>query len=217
MLLWTRETNSKSTSPHMKQDTNTNILKKNLIKTNDSSQIVKTDNIKENSTSPTIKKKDVLNYINHRNYLNNSRINKNQVLNQQISSFQSNSNEENKSGSKYDDSNSKKSDKKPHFYNNLKFKKYLNMNYSLNNNVNINSSEYHTNNTYKYFQSSNGINLRKKNGRICFLIGGSGDKNDPYVISCIKKNELFKFKIPSFILGKSKRIFHRWSKNKHGK
>ena len=95
-------------------------------------------------------------------YRNNSRINKNQVLNQQISSFQSNSNEENKSGSKYDDSNSKKSDKKPHFYNNLKFKKYLNMNYSLNNNVNINSSEYHKNNTYKYFQSSNGINLRKK-------------------------------------------------------
>ena len=40
------------------------------------------------------------------------------------------------------------------------------MNFSLNNNndnVNINSSEYHINNTFKYFQASNGINLKKKN------------------------------------------------------
>ena len=29
--------------------------------------------------------------------------------------------------------------------------------------------------------------IRKTNGRISFLIGGSGDKSDPYVISCIKK------------------------------
>ena len=196
MLLWTRETNSKSTSPHIKQDTNTNILKKNLIKINDSSQIVKTDKIKENSTSPTIKKKDVLNYINHRNYLNNSRINKNQVLNQQISSFQSNSNEENKSGSKYDDSNSKKSDKKPHFYNNLKFKKYLNMNYSLNNNVNINSSEYHKNNTYKYFQSSNGINLRKKNkNKANFITDNSHIFLNPSKKSITKK-KISKDKLP---------------------
>ena len=127
------------------------------------------------------------------------------MINSQIASFQSNSNEENKSSSKYGDSNSKNSDKKAHYFNNIKFKKYINMNYSLNNNngnsnsnhinsnnnVNINSSEYHINNTYKYFQSTNGINLRKKNKKNCIT-----DNNHIFLNSSrkpiIKKNYLKK-------------------------
>ena len=165
MIIWTRITNSKSTSPHMKQELNSNPQFKKLIKPNYSGQKIKA-NSKENTTSsPSIKIKEVKNFINKRNYFHNSRTNKNK-LNSQLTSFQSNSNEENKSGSKLADSNSKQSEKKPHFFNNIKFRKYINMNFSLNNNtnnVNINSSEYHVNNTYKYFQASNGINLRKKN------------------------------------------------------
>ena len=38
--------------------------------------------------------------------------------------------------------------------------------------------------------------IRKTNGRICFLIGGSGDKNDPYVISCIKKMNYLSSRYP---------------------
>ena len=171
MILWTRVKNSKSTSPHIKQDTNPNLQIKKIFKENHSGQKVKNNSKEKSTLSPLIKPKEVNNYVNNRNYLNNSRISTNKILNSQITSFQSNSNEENKSSSKFGDSNSKKSDKKPHFFNNIKFSKYINMNHSLNdnnninsnNNVNINSSEYHINNTYKYFQASNGINLRKKN------------------------------------------------------
>ena len=163
MILWTRLTNSKSTSPHIKQDTNHNFSKNTIIKTNYSGNKLKKNSKEKITSSPPIKTKEVSNFINNRNYLINPKINTSKILNSQINSFQSNSNEENKSSSKFGDSNSKKSDKKPHFFNNVKFKKYLNMNYSLNNNVNINSSEYHINNTYKYFQATNGINLKKKN------------------------------------------------------
>ena len=163
MILWTRLTNSKSTSPHIKQDTNHNFSKNTIIKTNYSGNKLKKNSKEKITSSPPVKTKEVSNFINNRNYLINPKINTSKILNSQINSFQSNSNEENKSSSKFGDSNSKKSDKKPHFFNNVKFKKYLNMNYSLNNNVNINSSEYHINNTYKYFQATNGINLKKKN------------------------------------------------------
>ena len=171
MILWTRVKNSKSTSPHIKQDTNPNLQRKKIFKENHSGQKVKNNSKEKSTLSPLIKPMEVKNYVNNRNYLNNSRISTNKILNSQITSFQSNSNEENKSSSKFGDSNSKKSDKKPHFFNNIKFSKYINMNHSLNNNnninsnnnVNINSSEYHINNTYKYFQASNGINLWKKN------------------------------------------------------
>ena len=171
MVLWTRIKNSKSTSPHIKQETNPDLKRKKIVKSIDSGKSQK-NNSKENMSFPSIKAKDV----NNRNYLNNSKLSTSKMLNSQVASFQSNSNEENKSSSKYGDSNSKKSDKKPQFFNNIKFKKYINMNYSLNNNsnnnksnnnVNINSSEYHINNTYKYFQSSNGINLRKNNKKNC--------------------------------------------------
>ena len=163
MILWTRLTNSKSTSPHIKQDTNHNFSKNTIIKPNYSGNKLKKNSKEKITSSPPVKTKEVSNFINNRNYLINPKINTSKILNSQINSFQSNSNEENKSSSKFGDSNSKKSDKKPHFFNNVKFKKYLNMNYSLNNNVNINSSEYHINNTYKYFQATNGINLKKKN------------------------------------------------------
>ena len=163
MVLWTRKQNAKSSSPCTKQDKNPNIERKKLTKINDSGKKTKNNSKEKNTSSPTIKTKDILNN-NNRNNLNNSRITTNKVLNPHATSFQSNSNEENKSNSKFGDSSSKKNDKKPHFFNNIKYKKYINMNFSLNNNnnVNINSSEYHINNTFKYFQSSNGINLRKK-------------------------------------------------------
>ena len=172
MIIWTRITNSKSTSPHMKQEANPSLQYKNfknLVKPNYSGQKIKNNSKENNTSSPSIKIKEVKNFINtNRNYFHNSRTNKNK-LNSQLTSFQSNSNsnEENKSSSKIADSNSKPSEKKPHYFNNIKFRKYINMNFSLNNNTNnvnnINSSEYHVNNTYKYFQQSNGINLRKKN------------------------------------------------------
>ena len=167
MILWTRLTNSKSTSPHSKQNTNTNFPKNKLIKKNYSRKKLKNNSKEKSTSSPSSKTKEVSNFISNMNYLSNSRKTGNKVLNTQVLSFQSNSNEENKRNSKFGDSNSKKSEKKSHFVNIIKFKKYIDMNYSLNNNninnININSSEYHINNTYKYFQSSNGINLRKKN------------------------------------------------------
>ena len=164
MILWTRSINSKSTSPHTKQDINPDPQNKKVMKTNYSGQKLKKNSKNKNTSSPSIKIKESSNFYNNRNYLDNTKLNTNKLMNSQINSFQSNSNEENKSSSKLGDSNIKKSDKKPYYLNNIKFRKYINMDYSLNNNnVNINSSEYHINNTYKYFQSSNGINLRKKN------------------------------------------------------
>ena len=166
MVLWIHKQNSKSSSPHSKQVINSNLQIKKLIKSNDSGKKLK-DNSKEKKTSsPSIKTKDITNLTKNRNYLDNSKINTNKILNSQVASFQSNSNEENKSNSKFGDSSSKKDEKKPRFFNNIKYRKYININFSLNNNndnVNINSSEYHINNTFKYFQASNGINLKKKN------------------------------------------------------
>ena len=166
MVLWLHKQNSKSSSPHSKQVINSNLQIKKLIKSNDSGKKLK-DNSKEKKTSsPSIKTKDITNLTKNRNYLDNSKINTNKNINSQVASFQSNSNEENKSNSKFGDSSSKKDEKKPRFFNNIKYRKYINMNFSLNNNndnVNINSSEYHINNTFKYFQASNGINLKKKN------------------------------------------------------
>ena len=103
MVLWTRIKNSKSTSPHMKQETNPDLKRKKIVKSNDSGKKSK----------------------------NNSKISTNKMLNSQIASFQSNSNEENKSNSKYGDSNSKKVDKNPHYFNNIKFKKYINIKFTL--------------------------------------------------------------------------------------
>ena len=207
MILWTRIKNSKSTSPHIKQETSPDLKRKKIVKSIDSGKKAK-NNSKESISIPSIKTKDVTNYINNRNNLNNSKLSTSKMINSQIASFQSNSNEENKSSSKYGDSNSKNSDKKAHYFNNIKFKKYINMNYSLNNNngnsnsnhinsnnnVNINSSEYHINNTYKYFQSTNGINLRKKNKKNCIT-----DNNHIFLNSSRKsiiKKKLSKEKAP---------------------
>ena len=166
MVLWIHKQNSKSSSPHSKQVVNSNLQIKKLIKSNDSGKKLKDNSKEKNTSSPSIKTKDITNLTKNRNYLDNSKINTNKILNSQVASFQSNSNEENKSNSKFGDSSSKKDEKKPRFFNNIKYRKYINMNFSLNNNndnVNINSSEYHINNTFKYFQASNGINLKKKN------------------------------------------------------
>ena len=166
MVLWIHKQNSKSSSPHSKQVINSNLQIKKLIKSNDSGKKLKDNSKEKNTSSPSIKTKDITNLTKNRNYLDNSKINTNKILNSQVASFQSNSNEENKSNSKFGDSSSKKDEKKPSFFNNIKYRKYINMNFSLNNNndnVNINSSEYHINNTFKYFQASNGINLKKKN------------------------------------------------------
>ena len=166
MVLWIHKQNSKSSSPHSKQVINSNLQIKKLIKSNDSGKKLKDNSKEKNTSSPSIKTKDITNLTKNRNYLDNSKINTNKILNSQVASFQSNSNEENKSNSKFGDSSSKKDEKKPRFFNNIKYRKYININFSLNNNndnVNINSSEYHINNTFKYFQASNGINLKKKN------------------------------------------------------
>ena len=166
MVLWIHKQNSKSSSPHSKQVINSNLQIKKLIKSNDSGKKLKDNSKEKNTSSPSIKTKDITNLTKNRNYLDNSKINTNKNINSQVASFQSNSNEENKSNSKFGDSSSKKDEKKPRFFNNIKYRKYINMNFSLNNNndnVNINSSEYHINNTFKYFQASNGINLKKKN------------------------------------------------------
>ena len=166
MVLWIHKQNSKSSSPHSKQVINSNLQIKKLIKSNDSGKKLKDNSKEKNTSSPSIKTKDITNLTKNRNYLDNSKINTNKILNSQVASFQSNSNEENKSNSKFGDSSRKKKKKKPRFFNNIKYRKYINMNFSLNNNndnVNINSSEYHINNTFKYFQASNGINLKKKN------------------------------------------------------
>ena len=167
MVLWTRINNSKSTSPHLKEKSNGQ--KKKIPKTSKCTKKEKEylnpiQNEKK-VLSPTIISKDNLNPNNKRNYLNYTRITASKV-NAQGTSFQSNSNEEDKSSSKNNDSNKKK-DKEYHYINNIKYKKKININYSPNGNSanNINSSEFHINNTYKYFQSTNEMNLKKKDNK----------------------------------------------------
>ena len=87
MVLWTRIKNSKSTSPHIKQETNPDLKRKKIVKSIDSGKSQK-NNSKENMSFPSIKAKDV----NNRNYLNNSKLSTSKMLNSQVTSFQSNSN-----------------------------------------------------------------------------------------------------------------------------
>ena len=167
MVIWTRINNSKSTSPHLKEKSNAQ--KKKIPKTTKCTkkekEYINPIQKEKKVLSPTIISKDNLNPNNNRNYLNYTRIANNKA-NAQGTSFQSNSNEEDKGSSKNNDSN-KKNDKEYHYINNIKYKKKININYSpnVNNANNINSSEFHTNNTYKYFQSSNEINLKKKDNK----------------------------------------------------
>ena len=160
MVLWTRANNSKSSSPHIKDNSNSQKKKIPTCKSGkkEKEHINVCQNEKKN-LSPTLKSKDISNMSNNRNY---SRIVTNNILNSQGGSFQSNSNEEEKNNSKFNDSTNKKNERKSFLINNIK-KKNIRINYSPNSNTtNINSSAFHTNNTYKYFQHTNENNLKKK-------------------------------------------------------
>ena len=168
MVLWTRINNSKSTSPHLKE--NSNYLKKKIPKTSKSGRKEK-DHIsvcqnKKKVLSPSLKSKDISNFSSNRNYLNYKRVTTNKLLNSQ-GSFQSNSNEEDKNNSKYNGSSNKKTERDTNYINNIKYKKNININHAPNGNNanNINSSEFHINNTYKYFQPTNEIILKKKENK----------------------------------------------------
>ena len=166
MILWARVNNSKSTSPHLKEKSNAQ--KNKIPKTSKSGKKEKEYlNVVQNEKkvlSPTMK--DISNLSLKKSNLNYTKITTNKLLNSQAVSFQSNSNEEDKSISKYNDSSNKKVEKESHFFNNIKYKKIININNSPSNNANnINSSEFHINNTYKYFQSTNEINLKKKDNK----------------------------------------------------
>ena len=164
MVLWTRINNSKSTSPHIKE--NSYIEKKRIPKTTiNAKKEVQPGKNEKKVFSPTMKSKDISNFSNNRNYLNYTRITTNKLLNSQGGSFQSVSNEEVKNNSKFKDSSNKKEKRESHFPNNIKFNKNININYSPNannNGNNINTSEFHVNNTYKYFQAANEIKSKRK-------------------------------------------------------
>ena len=171
MVLWTRINNSKSASPHLKENANTQ--HKNNIKVKDCKKVKESINLFHNEKkilSPTVKTKDASNFSNNRNYLNYTRLTTNKILNSQgggSGSFQSNSNEEDKNNSKINESSNKKKEKDTQFINNIKYKKNININYCQNdiNTNNINSSEFHINKTYKYFQSTNEGTLKKKENK----------------------------------------------------
>ena len=165
MVLWSRPTNCKSTSPHVKE--NIDIQNKKNVK---SSKSGKKENVNSNNNDSTIKTKDMTNVSINRNNLNYSRITSNKLEKSQGGSFQSNSNDEDKNNSRnkdISDSSNKKNEKNSTFINNIKFKKKINLNYSPNaiNTNNINSSEFHTNNAYKYFHSTNEMNIKKKENK----------------------------------------------------
>ena len=169
MVLWTRVNNSKSTSPHIKE--NSNSQKRKIPKTSKSGKKEKEFlNVCKNEKkilSPSIKSKDISNISIKRNNINCTRIKTtNKLLNSQGgASFQSNSNDEDKFN--YNSLSNKKLEKESNYINNIKYKKNMNINYSPNadNANNINSSEFHINNTFKYFQSTNEINLKRKVNR----------------------------------------------------
>ena len=169
MILWTRINNSKSTSPHLKESSNAQ--KKKAPKTSKSGKKEKEFlNISKNDKkilSPSIKTKDNSNLSIKKNNINYTRITITNKLGnfQGGRSFQSNLNEEDKSN--YNDLSNKKIEKESQYINNIKNKKNININYSsnYNNTNNINSSEFHINNTYKYFQSTNDANSNKKVNR----------------------------------------------------
>ena len=171
MVLWTRVNNSKSASPHLKD--NSAIQQKSNLKTaKDGKKVKENMNICQNEKkvlSPTMKAKDLSTFSKNRTFLNYTRLTTNKKLNSQggSGSFQSNSNEEERNSSKHNESSHKKKEKDSQFINNIKYKKNININYSPNdiNTNNINSSEFHINNTYKYFQSTNEINLKKKENK----------------------------------------------------
>ena len=168
MVLWTRINNSKSTSPHLKDNSNAQKVKLKTIKSNKKEkEHISVCQKEKKICSPFLKSKDISNYSNNRNYLNYARITTNKLVNSQPGSFQSNSNDEEKNKLKINDSTNKKNERESNYNNNVKYKKIININYSPNaNNINnINSSEFHINNTYKYFQSTNEINLKKKENK----------------------------------------------------
>ena len=168
MVLWTRINNSKSTSPHLKDNSNTQNMKLKSIKSSKKEKDYISHCLKEKKVlSPSLKSKDISNFSNNRNYLNYTRITTTKLLNSQAGSFKSNTNEEEKNKLKINDSNNKNNERDSLYTNNIKYKKNININYSPNatNINNINSSEFHINNTYKYFQSTNEINLRNKENK----------------------------------------------------
>ena len=198
MVIWTRDTNCKSTSPHIKSNSNN---QKNKIPKISKSGKKEKENINSSPnektiSSPSVKKKEITNYSNNRNSLNYTRITTNKVPNSQGGSFQSNSNEDEKNSSKINDSSNKKKEKEFKLTNNIKYKKKMNINYSPNaiNTNNINSSEFHTNNTYKYFHSTNEMNLKKKENKAnCItdnnIITGQTKKSNSKKKICMDKEQ----------------------------
>ena len=169
MILWTRINNSKSTSPYLKE--NSNAQKKKISKTSKSGkkekEFLNLCKKEKKILSPSQKSKDISNISIKKNDLDYTRIKTaNKLLNSQGgASFQSNSNDEDKYNC--NDSSNKKIQKESHYINNIKYKKNMNINYSPNacNANNINSREFHFNNTYKYFQSTNEINIKNKDNK----------------------------------------------------
>ena len=173
MVLWTRINNCKSTSPHLKE--NSISQKKKIPKTCKSGKKENEHiNLCQNEKkvlSPHIKSKDISNFGNNKNYLNYTRITTNKLLNSQCGSSQSNSNEDDKNISKNESSN-KKTERDTNYINNIKYKKNMNIYYSPNatsNTTNINSNEFHINNTYKYFQPTNEIIIKKKENKTNYI------------------------------------------------
>jgi hypothetical protein len=136
MVILTRANNSKSASPHLKDNSNVQI--KANIKAKDAKKVNVSINLFHNEKkilSPTVKTKDPSSFNNNRNYLNNIRLTTNKLLNSNgcgCGSFQSNSNEEDKNISKYNELSNKKKDKGIQEINNIKFKKNININYCQN-------------------------------------------------------------------------------------
>ncbi len=97
MVLWTRINNSKSTSPHLKDNSNAQKVKLKTIKSNKKEkEHISVCQKEKKICSPFLKSKDISNYSNNRNYLNYARITTNKLVNSQPGSFQSNTNDEEK-------------------------------------------------------------------------------------------------------------------------
>ena len=171
MVLWTRTTNSKSFSPHDKDKSKHNNQIKNKLGNINNCKNQNENEINNASISENSPQKNI-NFSQKQNKNNSSRVSSNDRNINSSNSAKSNFDKNykikikkhnllnpcNDKGNYIKTSTENKNEKNTLINN-------INANYnitdtSLGNNV-INNSEYHTTGTFKYFQSSNGLNLKK--------------------------------------------------------
>ena len=167
MVLWTRTANSKSSSPYKKDKSKYIIENKHKIIDVNNSKIENESEINNVSVSDNNSPQKSTNMSQKQKKNNCSRISSNEKRINSSNSAKSNFDKNYKIKIKTHNLLSNCGEKGKYIKTCIEKNTFnnINANYnitdaSLNNNI-INNSEYHTTGTFKYFQSSNGLNLKK--------------------------------------------------------